>query len=83
MQWEPRETDKDPPADQQHVLYYFAPFASWYIGQWDAEGESFYSRSGFCDKYDAPYWHPAPPPPSNANSAAVSPHNSAPTTATD
>lgn len=63
MQWKPRKTQIDPPENEQQVFYFFHPSGRWFIGQWDAQDEVFHGRFGFCDKHDAPYWHPEPPSP--------------------
>jgi hypothetical protein len=56
----PRLTFTDPPAEGQRVLYFFAPFGAWHVGEWDG-GSHFTSRAGFCDWHDAPCWLPEPP----------------------
>lgn len=67
--WQPIETAKTPPKGGQRVFYFLEPFSRWYVGEWCAEDETFHSRSGFCDKYDAPYWHPEPPSPQERSEA--------------
>ena len=46
------------PNEDQEVFYWFEPFEKWYKGQFDGEWH-FYSRHGFCDGHDAPYWFDA------------------------
>lgn len=48
-------TSEIQPQPDQEVMYWFRPFGRWYFGQWDGEWH-FYSRNGFCDGHDAPYW---------------------------
>lgn len=50
-----RNTRDDPPGEDQEVMYWFEPFGKWFFGRWDGEWH-FYSRHGFCDGHDAPYW---------------------------
>ena len=59
MDWQPRDTMKQPPLEGQRVLYFFEPSGKWHIGEWDG-GSHFTGRSGFCDWHDAPYWLPEP-----------------------
>lgn len=55
------KTEEQTPQIDQRVMYYFEPFEHWYIGIW--YGSCFFGRSGFCDKYDAPYWMTETPDP--------------------
>lgn len=70
MNWSPIQTEKQRPADNQRVFYFFAPSGRWFVGQYCDEhqtGGFFMGRFGSCDWQDAPYWHPEPPAPSNEN----------------
>jgi hypothetical protein len=55
-EWKPRDSIAQPPEEGQWLFYYFEPFSRWYTGTYDGFG--FTGRYGFCDVYDAPYWHP-------------------------
>lgn len=48
-------TLKDLPEEDQDVLYWLKPFEKWFIGKFDGEW-TFYSKYGFCDGHDAPFW---------------------------
>lgn len=37
----------DRPSHGQRVLYYFEPFERWYVGEYDAENDSVFGKSGF------------------------------------
>lgn len=52
-----RETRIEQPDEDQDVMYWMEPFEKWFFGKFDGEWH-FYSRSGFCDGHDAPYWVP-------------------------
>lgn len=51
------------PQKGQRIIYWFAPSEAAYVGFYDAETNSFVSRHGFCDQYDATHWMPLPAPP--------------------
>ena len=61
--WNPIKTSEQLPEDGQRVFYFFYPSGYWHIGDFDKETMSFHGRSGFCDRHDAPFWHPEPPKP--------------------
>ena len=48
-------TNETLPEEEQEVLYWLKPFEKWFTGRFDGEW-TFYSRHGFCDGHDAPYW---------------------------
>jgi hypothetical protein len=65
MVWNPVETLKRLPPENVRLFYFFRPSGNWFVGVWD--GCSFSSRYGFCDRYDAPWWHPMAPTPELAD----------------
>ena len=58
------ETSSERPAHGQRIFYYFEPLESYHVGEYDAECDSVFGRSGFTSMVpEVPCWIGIPPLP--------------------
>jgi hypothetical protein len=56
------------PQDNEKIFYYFEPFGSFHVGNYDSESDSVYNKSGFTSMVpEVPYWIEIPPIPKGKN----------------
>ena len=52
------------PDHGQNIFYYFEPFGTYHVGQYDSESDSVHGKSGFTTVIpEVPYWMAIPPLP--------------------